>query len=121
MSVLVFLSRFISDISEGFFIGALVTYSTIMIISYFQNKKIIKDNHKQNTNRITSSTYQYEFYDDHIYVTIKDTISVRTVHINYSDITSVKNLKSHYVLEYANQHYFLRKSDLISETKMLTL
>lgn len=46
LSILIFLSRFISDFLEGFFIGVLVTYALMMIISYFQNKKIIKDNKK---------------------------------------------------------------------------
>ena len=117
LSFLVLISNFISDFLPGLFLGALITYSVIMLLLYIQSKKTIK----ANRTRIATNAYQYEFFDDYIFVTIIDSISHRTVQIKYTDITSVKNLKNHYVLEYANQNYFLRKSDLIPNTKITTL
>ena len=117
LSFLALISNFISDFLPGLFLGAMITYSAIMLLLYIQSKKTIK----AGRTRIATNTYQYEFFDEYISVTIIDSISHRTVQIKYSDITSVKSLKNHYVLEYANQNYFLRKSDLIENAKITTL
>lgn len=114
---LTLISNFISDFLPGLFLGALITYSAIILLLYIQSKKTIK----VGRTRIATNTYQYEFFDDYILVSIIDSISTRTVHIKYTDITSIKNSKNHYVLEYANQNYFLRKSDLIENAKITTL
>lgn len=114
---LALISNFISDFLPGLFSGALVTYSVIMLLLYIQSKKTIK----ANRTRIATNTYQYEFFDDYILVNIIDSISTRTVLMKYSDITNIKELKNHYVLNYANQNYFLRKSDLIENAKITTL
>lgn len=114
---LALISNFISDFLPGLFSGALISYSAFMLLLYTQSQKTIKAGRI----RITTNTYQYEFFDNYIFVTIIDTISQRTLQIKYSDITIVKSLKNHYVLEYANQNYFLRKSDLIENAKITTL
>ena len=102
---------------SGFLLGVLFLYVVILISAYIKTRKSIKENFQ----RITNNTYQYEFFDDEITVNIIDAISTRTVHIKYTDITSVKELKNHFVLMYANQYYFLRKSDLIENAKITTL
>ena len=117
LSFLALISNFISDFLPGLFLGALITYSAIMLLLYIQSKKTIK----AGRTRIATNTYQYEFFDDYIFVTIIDSISQRTIQIKYSNITSVKSLKNHYVVEYANQNYFLRKSDLIENAKITIL
>ena len=117
LSFLALISNFISDFLPGLFLGALITYSAITLLLYIQSKKTIK----AGRTRIATNTYQYEFFDDYIFVTIIDSISQRTVQIKYSNITSVKSLKNHYVVEYANQNYFLRKSDLIENAKITIL
>lgn len=117
LTFLTFISGIISDILQGIFIGALIVYSLLLIFSYYKSKKILKDGR----NRITNNTYQYEFSDNKILVTISDNISAKTVEIKYTDITNVKELKNHFVLEYANQNYFLRKADLIENAKITTL
>ena len=114
---LALISNFISDFLPGLFLGALITYSAIMLLLYIQSKKAIKTGRT----RIATSTYQYEFFDDEILVNITDSISTRRVHIKYTDITSVKNLKNHFAIFHANQYYFLRKSDLIENAKITTL
>ena len=114
---LTLISNFISDFLPGLFLGALITYSVIILLLYIQSKKTIK----VGRTRIATNTYQYEFFDDYILVSIIDNISTRTIEIKYTDITSVKELKNHYVFIYANQNYFLRKSDLIENAKITTL
>ena len=84
---------------------------------YIKTKKSLK----ANMARIIGNTYQYEFFEDEILVNVVDAISTRIVHIKYTDITSVKNCKTLYAIEYANQYYFLRKSDLIENAKITTL
>lgn len=115
--ILALLYPLVSDFLTGLFSGILFAYTVIMTLTYMQSKKLIK----ANRTRIATNTYQYEFFDDEILVNIIDSISTRTVHIKYNDITSIKELKNHYVLDYANQNYFLRKSDLIENSKITTL
>ena len=67
------------------------------------------------------NTYKYEFFDDHVLVAVLDSTSARTVQIKYTDITKVKSLKNHFAIFYANQYYFLRKSDLVENAKIKTL
>ena len=99
------------------FLGMLLVYTIFMTASYFKIKKSLK----VNMARIAGNTYQYEFYEDEILVNVIDAISTRTVHIKYSDITSTRNCKTLYAFQYANQYYFLRKSDLIENAKVTTL
>ncbi len=115
--ILVLLSPFVSDFLTGLFTAILFVYTVIMSLTYMQSKKLIK----ANRTRIATNTYQYEFFEDEILVNIIDSISTRTVHIKYNDITGIKSLKNHYALEYVNQYYFLRKSDLIENAKITTL
>ena len=114
---LAFLSGFIFEILQGIFIGILIIYCLLLILTYYRTKKILKDGR----NRIVSNTYKYEFFDDHLLVAVLDSTSARTVQIKYTDITKVKNLKNHFAIFYANQYYFLRKSDLIENSKITML
>ncbi len=114
---LAFLSSFIFEILQGIFIGILIIYCLLLILSYYRTKKILKDGR----NRIVGNTYKYEFFDDHILVAVLDSTSARTVQIKYTDITNVKSLKNHFAIFYANQYYFLRKSDLIENAMITTL
>ena len=114
---LAFLSSFIFEILQGIFIGILIIYCLLLILSYYRTKKILKDGR----NRIVANTYKYEFFDDHLLVAVLDSSSARTVQIKYTDITKVKNLKNHFAIFHANQYYFLRKSDLIENAKITTL
>ena len=88
-----------------------------MTSAYIKTKKSLK----ANMARIAGNTYQYEFYEDEILVNVVDAISTRAVHIKYSDITSTRNCKTLYAFKYANQYYFLRKSDLIENAKITTI
>lgn len=99
------------------FLGMLLVYTIFITAAYFRTKKALK----VNMTRIVSNTYQYEFFEDEILVNVVDAISTRIVHIKYTDITSVKNCKTLYAIEYANQYYFLRKADLIENAKITTL
>ena len=99
------------------FLGMLLIYTIFMTSTYIKTKKSLK----ANMARIIGNTYQYEFFEDEILVNVVDAISTRIVHIKYTDITSVKNCKTLYAIEYANQYYFLRKSDLIENAKITTL
>lgn len=115
--VLAFLSSFIFKILQGIFIGILIIYCLLLILTYYRTKKILKDG----INRIVSNTYIYEFFDDYVLVAILDETSARTVPINYADIKKVKSLKNHFAIFYSNQYYFLRKSDLIENSKITML
>lgn len=112
-----FLARFVSEKLEGFFLGGLVAYVVIMAISGFQNKKI----RKANDNRIANNTYQYEFFDDYVSVSVTDAISTRFFNIKYSDVKVVENCETLYYFECAGMGYFLRKKDLIPNAKITTL
>ena len=114
---LAFLSGFIFEILQGIFIGILIIYCLLLILTYYRTKKILKDGR----NRIVSNTYIYEFFDDYVLVAILDETSARTVPINYADIKKVKSLKNHFAIFYSNQYYFLRKSDLIENAKITML
>ena len=114
---LAFLSSFIFEILQGIFIGILIIYCLLLILSYYRTKKILKEGR----NRIIGNTYKYEFFDDHVLVAVLDSTSARTVQIKYTDITTVKSLKNHFAIFYANQYYFLRKADLIENAKITTL
>ncbi len=114
---LAYLSSFVFELLQGIFIGILIIYCLLLILSYYRTKKILKEGRT----RIVGNTYKYEFFDDHVLVAVLDSTSARTVQIKYTDITSVKNLKNHFGLKYANQYYFLRKSDLIENAKVTTL
>ncbi len=109
-----FISHFISDIMQGIFIGVLVVYILILSWSYVQNRKL----KKFNSERISGSTYEYEFFEDYVRANISDGTSTRTVNMKYSDIMSVKNCDTLYRIEYDNMYYFLRKKDLIPNAKI---
>lgn len=111
------LSRFVSDKLQGFFIGGLVVYILMLVYSYIQNKKI----KKMGDERIANSTYQYEFFDDYILVTIKDKGTTRNINIKYADITDIKNCDTLYRMQYEGLYYFLRKKDLVENAKITTL
>ena len=113
---LAYLSGFIFTLLRGVFIGILVTYCFLLILSYYRTKKILKEGRA----RITGNTYIYEFFDDYLLVAILEKTSARTVQMKYSDM-KVKALKNHYSVFYANQYYFLRKSDLTENAKITTL
>ena len=114
---LAYLSGFVFTLLKGIFIGILIIYCLLLILTYYRTKKILKDGR----NRIVGNTYKYEFFDDHVLVAVLDSTSARTVQIKYTDITTVKSLKNHFAIFYANQYYFLRKSDLIENAKITTL
>ena len=114
---LAFLSGFIFEILQGIFIGILIIYCLLLILTYYRTKKILKEGRS----RIVGNTYKYEFFDDYVLVAVLDSTSARTVQIKYTDITNVKSLKNHFGLKYANQYYFLRKADLIENAKITTL
>ena len=114
---LAFLSSFIFEILQGIFIGILIIYCLLLILTYYRTKKILKEGRA----RIVGNTYKYEFFDDHVLVAVLDSTSARTVQIKYTDITKVKSLKNHFAIFYANQYYFLRKSDLVENAKIKTL
>ncbi len=115
--ILVLLAPFVSNFLTGLFSGILFAYTVITTLTYMQNKKLIKSNRT----RIATNTYQYEFFDNEILVNVIDSISTITVQIKYTDITRVKSLKNHFAVFYANQYYFLRKSDLIKNAKITAL
>ena len=114
---LAYLSSFVFYILQVAFICILVIYCLLLILSYYRTKKILKEGR----NQIMGNTYIYEFFDDYMLVAILDETSARTIQIKYTDITKVKNLKNHFAIFYANQHYFLRKSDLIENAKIKEL
>lgn len=114
---LAYLSGLVFTLLKGIFIGILIIYCLLLILTYYRTKKIIKEGRE----RIVNNTYIYEFFDDYVLVAILDKTSARTVPINYSDIKSVKSLKNHYAIFYANQYYFLRKSDLPENAKIKEL
>ncbi len=118
--VLLFLSlisRMVSDVLHGFFIGALLIYTLMLIYSYIQNKRF----KKMEFNRIAGNTYQYEFFEDYVLVTISDETSSRVVEIKYSDITSVKKCKTLYRIDYSKVYYFLREKDLLPNAKIKSM
>ena len=82
---LAFLSGFIFEILQGIFIGILIIYCLLLILTYYRTKKILKDGR----NRIVSNTYIYEFFDVYVLVAILDETSARTVPINYADTTNI--------------------------------
>ena len=113
---LAYLSGFVFTLLKGIFIGILIIYCLLLILSYYRTKKIIKEGRT----RIATNTYIYEFFDDYVLVAILDQTSARTVQIKYTDMT-VKSLKNHFAIFYANQYYFLRKSDLPENAKIKEL
>ena len=72
---LAFISNFISDFLPGLFSGALITYSVVIVYSYIQSKKTIE----AGRTRIATNTYQYEFFEDYILVTITDILMLPAV------------------------------------------
>ncbi len=114
--VLAYLSGFVFTLLKGIFIGILIIYCLLLILTYYRTKKILKEGRA----RIVNNTYIYEFFDDHVLVAILDETSARTVQIKYTDM-KVKILKKHYAIFYANQYYFLRKADLIENAKITML
>ena len=114
---LAYLSGFVFTLLKGIFIGILIIYCLLLILTYYRTKKILKEGRA----RIVNNTYIYEFFDDYVLVAILDETSARTVPINYADIKKVKSLKNHFAFFYGNQYYFLRKSDLIENAKITTL
>ena len=115
--LLAYLSGFVFTLLKGIFIGILIIYCLLLILTYYRTKKILKEGRA----RIVNNTYIYEFFDDYVLVAILDETSARTVPINYADIKKVKSLKNHFAFFYENQYYFLRKSDLIENAKITTL
>ena len=113
---LAYLSGFVFTLLKGIFIGILIIYCLLLILTYYRTKQIIKEGRT----RIATNTYIYEFFDDYVLVAILDETSARTVQIKYTDMT-VKSLKNHYAVFYANQYYFLRKSDLPKNAKIKEL
>ena len=114
---LAYLSGFVFSPLRFAFIGMLTIYCLLLILTYYRTKKILKEGRI----RIASNTYIYEFFDDYVLVAILDETSARTVPINYADIKKVKSLKNHFAIFYANQYFFLRKSDLPENAKIRTI
>ena len=114
---LAYLSGFVFSPLRVAFITILIIYCLLLILTYYRTKKIIKAGRE----RIASNTYIYEFFDDYVLVAILDETSARTVPINYADIKKVKSLKNHFAIFYANQYFFLRKSDLPENAKIKEL
>ena len=115
--VLTMLSRMVSNILFGVFIGALFVYSVVLLFSYIVNKRGMKIEFT----RIADSTYRYEFFDNYVEITITDKITTRNVTIYYSDITSVKKCTTLYRIQYGDLCFFLREKDLVENAKIKTL
>ena len=114
---LAYLSGFFFTPLRVAFIGILIIYCLLLILTYYRTRKILKEGR----NRIVNNTYIYEFFEDHMLIAILDESSAKTVPIKYTDIKKVKSLKNHYAIFYDNQYYFLRKADLVKNGKLTTL
>ncbi len=99
----------IPDIVLGYVLGMFLTGMVSNIKGIVAYKKLWKNN----SSRISESTYKYDVFEDSIEIEIsRSGVKRKSYSVRFVDIEIVQQLKNHYLLQVGNELFIIRKSDL---------